>query len=61
MKTLDEYLAETRAPQPPEASGIECPECSKELMWDSPSLICTNPQMRRLICPGCEFSQVVPV
>ena len=62
LKTITEYESEPLIAEPPDASGIQCPECEtpNELIWDSPSLVCKEPPMRRLNCPACSFSRVVP-
>lgn len=66
MKTLEEYKMEVakaillHAPEL-ENSGIQCPSCAEELAWAERSLFSRVPQMRRLLCPGCGFSEVVAV
>ncbi len=57
----EEIVADLNATHPVEASGIACPACQRELDWAERSLFATAPRMRRLVCPECEFSEVVPV
>lgn len=57
--SLQDYEAVAPLIKPPDASGIECPECKAELVWAEKSLVCRDPPMRRLVCPECDFSKVV--
>ncbi len=59
MQTLAEYENQQMKMPQPEASGIECPECTGELVWLEKSLFCTDPPMRRVFCGGCRFTRVV--
>ncbi len=60
MITLDEYKLRAAATESRALSGIECPDCKAELDWAERQLFSREPPMRRLVCPACGFSEVVP-
>jgi hypothetical protein len=59
LKTIAEYESQPEAPHVPELSGISCPECEMELFWAEMSLVCRNPQMRRIVCHHCDYTSVI--
>ena len=53
LKTIEEHNeAVEAARKAAERSGIACPKCEAELLWDSLGVM-TSPPRRGVRCPGC--------
>lgn len=62
LKSLEEYRKTLQCILPvQEHSGVACPQCGTEMWWGDQSMFSTQPPMKRINCPQCEYSEVVPV
>lgn len=36
-------------------AGVKCPRCGKEMLYNSNTILLSDPPQRQIHCPNCEF------
>lgn len=60
LKSIEQHNNDVRYKDAYDLTGIECPDCKKELRWKTPGLVyLTSPPQADAICKNCGFERRV--